>query len=179
MVTFTTHFSKSYVQCSVFCTIQWTSWGNPDPLKLTIYRTTTFKTTFTVLDSMCTAICLCRNSPKPERSSSMNLALDARSLLSCGIGEVGYGYPLPPMAGRHMSIIERSGQAMAAWSSITGKKGKKKKKMTLMLSPAWLMTFFHFWVGLSMYAISKLAWWEIKELWRLLPAFEGKHLQQT
>ena len=60
-----------------------------------------------------------------------------------------------------------------------GNKKKEKRKMTMMLPPAWIMVLLHFRAGLSLCVIPKRALQEYEGPWRLPPPFEDEHLEQA
>ena len=53
------------------------------------------------------------------------------------------------------------------------------RKTTSMLPPAWIMVLRHFQVGLNWYVILKWALRELEGSQRLLPPFEGEHLERA
>ena len=56
---------------------------------------------------------------------------------------------------------------------------KKGRKTTPMLPPTWIKVLLHFRVDLSLYVILKLTFQELDAPQRLLPPFNGEHLERT
>lgn len=53
---------------------------------------------------------------------------------------------------------------------------KKERQRTLMLLPVWIMLLLHLQVCLTLYVTPKCASHELEDPWRLIPPFEGEHL---